>query len=70
MHYSIFFLIVKVIFKNDVRMIFKGNPPGAPPSFLMDSIVSPKVKIMKGKGVRAHTLVCNTSRVKGHARIS
>ncbi len=38
----------------------------APPSSLMDSIASPKVST-KGKGVGAHSLVRNTSRVEGHA---
>jgi hypothetical protein len=34
---------------------------------LMDSIVSPNVKITKGKGVGACSLVHNTLGVKGHA---
>jgi len=37
----------------------------APPSSLMDSIVSPKVKTTEG-GVGAHSLACNTSGVEGH----
>ncbi len=32
----------------------------APPSFLMDSIASPKVKTMEGEGVKAHSLVRST----------
>jgi hypothetical protein len=37
----------------------------APLSFLMDPIVSPKVKTMEG-GVRACSLACNTLGVGGH----
>ncbi len=37
----------------------------APPSSLMDSIVSPKVKTTKGEGVGARSLARNTLRVKG-----
>jgi len=33
----------------------------------MDSIASPKVKTTERKGVGAHSLARNTSRVKGHA---
>ncbi len=38
-----------------------------PLSSLMDSIASPKMKTMEGKGIGAHSLACNTSRVEGHA---
>ncbi len=38
----------------------------APPSSLVDSIASPKVKTSKGKGVGACSLVRSTSRVEGH----
>jgi len=31
----------------------------------MDSTTSPKVKTMEGEGAGAHSLTCNTSRVKG-----
>jgi hypothetical protein len=34
---------------------------------LTDSTVSPKMKTSKGERVGARSLVCNTSRVKGHA---
>jgi hypothetical protein len=37
----------------------------APPSSLMDSTTSPKVKIAKGEGVGARSLTRNTSRVEG-----
>jgi hypothetical protein len=37
----------------------------APPSSLMDSIVSPKVKTTKGEGVGARSLARNTLGVKG-----
>jgi len=39
----------------------------APPSSLMDSIVSPKVKTTKGKGVGVRSLVHSTSGVEGGA---
>jgi hypothetical protein len=42
----------------------------APPSFLMDSTMSPKVETTEGEGVGARSLTCNTSKVKGHARAS
>jgi hypothetical protein len=35
----------------------------APPSSLMDSTMSPKMKIAEGKGVGAHSLIHNTSEV-------
>jgi hypothetical protein len=38
----------------------------APPNSLMDSIVNPKVKAMKGKRVGVHSLVCSTLGVEGH----
>jgi hypothetical protein len=41
----------------------------APLSSLMDSIVSPKVKIVKGKRIRAHSLTRNTLGVKGRAGV-
>ncbi len=37
----------------------------APPSFLMDLIVSPKVKTTEG-GIRARSLAYSTSGVEGH----
>ncbi len=37
----------------------------APPSSLMDSIVSPKMKTMEGEGVDARSLAHSTSRVEG-----
>jgi len=36
-----------------------------PPSSLMDSTMSLKVKTTEGEGVRAHSLARNTSGVKG-----
>jgi len=35
----------------------------------MDSIVNPKVKTTEGKGVGAHSLVCNTSGAEGHVGV-
>jgi len=46
-------------------VITKKDSIDAPPSSLMESIASPKVKIMKGEGVGAHSLAHNTSRVEG-----
>jgi hypothetical protein len=43
----------------------KAGPGDAPPSSLMDSTTSPKVKITEGKGVVARSLACNTSGVEG-----
>ncbi len=40
----------------------------APPSSLMDSTTSPKVKISEEEGVGARSLVRNTSGVEGRAR--
>jgi len=37
-----------------------------PPSSLMDSTMSLKVKTTKGERVGARSLACNTSGVKGH----
>ncbi len=36
----------------------------------MDSTSSPKVKIMEGEGIGAHSLNCSTSGVKGHVGAS
>jgi hypothetical protein len=44
------------------------NQLDAPPSSLMDLIVSPKVKTTKGEKVGARSLAHNTSRVEGCAR--
>jgi len=40
-----------------------------PPSSLMDSIVSPKVKTTKGEKVGVHSLARNNLRVEGCARV-
>jgi len=53
------------------KVLVLGLPLGsprksdAPPSSLMDSIESPKVKIVEGKGIGAHSLARNTSKVEG-----
>jgi hypothetical protein len=39
-----------------------------PPSSVMDSIVSPKMKTTEGEGIGARSLAYNTSRVEGHVR--
>jgi hypothetical protein len=41
----------------------------APPSFLLDPTVNPKVRTMEGEGVGSHSLAHSTSRVEGHARV-
>ncbi len=46
-------------------MLPSGMPCDAPPSSLMDSTVSLKVKTTEGKGVGARSLVHNTSGVEG-----
>jgi len=40
----------------------------APPSYLMDSTTSPKVKTMEGNGVRACPLAYSTLGLKGRAK--
>jgi hypothetical protein len=42
----------------------------APPSSLIDSTTSPKVKIAEEEGIRARSLACNTSGVEWRARAS
>jgi hypothetical protein len=42
----------------------------APPSSLMDSTTSPKVKTMEGEGFGAHSLAHSTLGVKGCVRTS
>jgi len=39
----------------------------APPSSLMDSTASPKVKTSEIEGVGVHSLACSTLGVEGHA---
>jgi hypothetical protein len=41
----------------------------APPSFLMDSTLSPKVKTSEGEGIGVHSLIHNTSGVERRARV-
>jgi hypothetical protein len=40
----------------------------APPSSLMDSTVSPKVKTLEGEGIGARSLARNTSGVMGRVK--
>jgi hypothetical protein len=49
-------------------MVLKGNfmVYDAPPSSLMDSTRSPKLKITQGERVGAHSLVHSILRVEGH----
>jgi hypothetical protein len=41
----------------------------APPSSLMDSTTSPKVKTIEGKGIGVYSLAHNTLRVEGHVGV-
>jgi len=50
--------------------VLKSNQCDAPPSSLIDSTVSPNMKTLEGEGVEVCSLVRNTSKVKGHARVS
>ncbi len=53
-----------------LKLVHNRNNCDAPVSFLMDSIVSPKVKTMEGEGVEVCSLARNTSRVEGHTKVS
>jgi hypothetical protein len=59
--------------ENDAQLLFSyfflltGD---VPPSSLMDSTASPKVKTTKGEGLGAHSLDHNISEVEGRARAS
>ncbi len=46
------------------------NYVDAPPSFLMDSVTSPKKKTTKGEGVGMRSLARNISRVEGRVEAS
>jgi hypothetical protein len=48
-------------------MVERRRINDAPPSSLMDSIASPKVKTMEEEIVGAHSLAHNTLGVEGHA---
>ncbi len=50
---------------NDWPMFATLTTCDAPPSSLMDSTMSPKVKTSEG-GIRSHSLACSVSGVKGH----
>ncbi len=51
-------------------VVANGTRTDAPSSSLMGSIVNPKVKTMKGEGVGARSLACNTFGVKGRVGTS
>ncbi len=55
-------------FIKDVDVKKVETQSDTPPSSLMDSTMSPKVKIMEGEGVGVRSLTRNTSGVEGHAR--
>jgi len=55
-------------FIEDVDVKKVETQSDTPPSFLMDSTVSPKVNTMEGKGVGVHSLVRHTSGVEGCVR--
>ncbi len=50
------------------RVIIKKDSIDAPPSSLMESTASPKVKTTEGEGVGARSLACNTLGVEGRVR--
>ncbi len=50
------------------RVAQRHMPNDAPPSSLMDSTTSPKVKTTEGEGVGAHSLACIILGVEGRAR--
>jgi len=58
------YVIVNFLFTNE-----QGRVSDAPPSFLMDSTTSPKVKTMEGKGVGVRSMAHNTSGVEGRAEV-
>jgi hypothetical protein len=47
--------------------IYNLGTPNAPPSSLMDSTTSPKMKTLEGEGIGARSLAYNTSEVEGCA---
>jgi hypothetical protein len=55
------------LFYMDFSLVSTHAHPDTPPSSLMDSIVNPKVKTVKG-GVGVRSLAHSTSRVEGLAR--
>jgi hypothetical protein len=52
-------VVLHYTFKKSIRL------SDTPPSSVMDSVASPKVKTMEGEGVRACSLACNTLGVEG-----
>ncbi len=51
-----------------ISFMVMANPLiDAPPSSLMDSTMSPKVKTMEGKGIGVRSLACNTLGIEGRA---
>jgi hypothetical protein len=57
------YVIVNFLFTNE-----QGKVSDAPPSSLMDSTPSPKVKTMEGEGVGVRSLASSTLGVEGRAR--
>ncbi len=57
--------IISKLYLEQLKLIIK-RWDDAPLSSLMDSIVSPKMKITVGKRIGAYSLACNTLGVKGH----
>jgi len=51
-----------------VLCVCKVTKTNTPPSSLMDSNVSRKVKTSKGEGIGAHSLARNTLGVEGRAK--
>jgi hypothetical protein len=47
-----------------------GNNSDAPPSSMMDSTASPKVKIAEGEGIGVHSFARNTLKEERHVGAS
>jgi hypothetical protein len=64
-----FWLLEDLLYKDIPLTLYVkiDNIIDTPPSSLMDSIASPKVKTTKREGVGACSLAHNTSGVEGHA---
>jgi hypothetical protein len=60
-------LCISNLYQKVTYLKFFNATINTPPSSLMDSTASPKVKTMEREGIGAHSLVHDTSRVKERA---
>jgi hypothetical protein len=68
-HHCLFhhcFCFISFIAKNKTKKIFNFYMKHNGHNFLIDSTVSPKVKITKGQGIGVRSLAHNISRLEGH----